>query len=123
VDIKFLQKNYSKFFNIIKVKKNENIILQNSVYEGVFFVSKGVFELKTKRSYNELNELKYNIMNNFTNLSNLGSSLESMRDKKRDIIMERLLRNPKFIKSANEVKEVSFGTLIDTEIVGLCDLI
>ena len=122
VDIKFLERNYSKFFNIIKVKKDENIILQNSVYEGVFFISKGVLELKTKRSYNELNELKYNIMNNFTNLSNLGSSLESLRDKKRDTMMERLLRNPKFIKSANEVKEVNFGTLIDTEILGLFDL-
>ena len=118
-DSNFLHKNYSKFFDIIKVKKNENIILQNSVYEGVYFIYKGVFELKTKRSYNEINELKFNIMNNNTSLTN---NLESFRDKKRDQIIQRLLRNPKFIKEANEVKEINFGTLIDTEIVGLPDL-
>ena len=118
-DSNFLQKNYSKFFEIIRVKKDENIILQNSVYQGVFFINKGVFELKTKRSYNEVNELKFNIMNNHTNLTN---NLESFRDKKRDQIIQRLLRNPKFIKEANQVKDINFGTLIDTEIVGLTDL-
>jgi len=118
-DSNFLHKNYSKFFEIIKVKKDENIILQNSIYEGVFFIYKGVFELKTKRSYNEINELKFNIMNNNTSLTN---NLDNFRDKKRDEIIQRLLRNPKFIKEANEVKDINFGTFIDTEIVGLSDL-
>jgi len=95
--------------------------MQNSVYEGVYFILKGVLELKTKRSYNEINELKYNILNQNPN-SDINESLESFRDKKRDAIMQRLLRNPQFIKQANEKKEINFGTLIDTEIVGLNDL-
>ena len=119
---KFLQKNYSKFVNVVKIQKGENLILQNSNYEGIFIIIKGVLQLKTKRSYNELNELKYNILNNFTNYVNLNNELESFRDKKRDAIMQRLLRNPQFIKEANEIKEVDFGTFVDTEIVGLCDL-
>ena len=119
IDFNFLQKNYSKFFDIITVKKDEYIILQNSVYEGVFFIYKGVFELSTKRSYNEIIELKFNIMNNNTKLTN---NLDNFRDKKRDKIMQRLLRNPNFIKEANEVKDINFGTLVDTEIVGLSDL-
>ena len=118
-DSNFLHKNYSKFFDIIKVKKGENIILQNSIYEGVYFIYKGVFEIKTKRSYNEINELKFNIMNNNTSLTN---NLETFRDNKRDKIIQRLLRNPKFTKEANEVKDINFGTLIDTEIAGLPDL-
>ena len=120
IDFNFLQKNYSKFFDIITVKKDEYIILQNSVYEGVFFIYKGVFELCTKRSYNEIIELKFNIMNNNTKLTN---NLDNFRDKKRDKIMQRLLRNPNFIKEANEVKDINFGTLVDTEIVGLSDLL
>ena len=120
-DINFLEKNYSKFFDIIKIKKGDNLIMQNSVYEGVYFILKGVLELKTKRSYNEINELKYNILNQNPN-SDINESLESFRDKKRDAIMQRLLRNPQFIKQANEKKEINFGTLIDTEIVGLNDL-
>ena len=120
VDIKFLKKNYSKFFSIIKVKKDEKFILQNSVYDGVYIIGKGILELSTKRSYNELNELKYNIMNNTSNIIN--TNLDSFRDKKRDEIIQRLLRNPQFIKEANEIKDINFGTLVDTEIVGLCDL-
>lgn len=119
-DINFLQKNYSKFFSMIKIKKGENLILQNSVYDGVYFIGKGVIEIKIKRSYNDLNELKYNILNYNPNLIN--QNLESFRDKKRDIVIQRLLRNPQFIKEANEVKEINFGTLVDTEIIGLSDL-
>ena len=119
-DINFLKKNYSKFFNIVKVNKDENVILQNSVYDGVYFIMKGIFELKIKRSYNELNELKFNIMNNNSNLGN--NSLETFRDKKRDEIIQRLLRNPQFIKHSKETKEISFGTLAESEIIGLSDL-
>lgn len=79
--------------------------MQNSVYEGVYFILKGVLELKTKRSYNEINELKYNILNQNPN-SDINESLESFRDKKRDAIMQRLLRNPQFIKQANEKKKL-----------------
>ena len=121
-ETKFLQKNYSKFVDIIKIKKDENIILQNSLYEGVFIIIKGVLELKTKRSYNEINELKYNILNQSTNYENLSDGFESFRDKKRDALMQRLLRNPRFIKEANEIKDIDFGTFVDTEVVGLCDL-
>ena len=119
IDINFLKKNYAKFFDIVKFKKDENVILQNGVYEGVFIVMKGVLELKTKRSYYELNELKFNIMN--TN-ANLGNSLDNLRDKKRDLLIQRLLRNPNFNKEANEIKEISFGTLLDTDIFGLTDI-
>ena len=119
IDINFLKKNYAKFFHIVKFKKDENVILQNGVYEGVFIVMKGVLELKTKRSYYELNELKFNIMN--TN-ANLGNSLDNLRDKKRDLLIQRLLRNPNFNKEANEIKEISFGTLLDTDIFGLTDI-
>ena len=121
-ETKFLQKNYSKFVDIVKIKKDENIILQNSLYEGVFIIIKGVLELKTKRSYNEINELKYNILNQSTNCENLSDGFESFRDKKRDALMQRLLRNPRFIKEANEIKDIDFGTFVDTEVVGLCDL-
>ena len=119
IDINFLKKNYAKFFDIVKFKKDENVILQNGVYEGVFIVMKGVLELKTKRSYYELNELKFNIMN--TN-ANLGNSLDNLRDKKRDLLIQRLLRNPNFNKEANEIKEIIFGTLLDTDIFGLTDI-
>ena len=118
-DANFLRKNYAKYFDIIKFKKDENIILQNSVYEGVFIVIKGILELKTKRSYNELNELKFNIMNSNPNL---GNNLDNSKDKKRELLIQRLLRNPKFNKEANEIKDISFGTLLDTDIFGLTDI-
>ena len=119
-DINFLKNNYSKFFNIIKVKKDDNIILQNSVYDGVYFIMKGSFELKIKRSYNELNELKYNIMKNIASLG--VSNFESFKGKKKGKIKQRLLKNPQFIKQANEIKEINFGILAETEIIGLSDL-
>ena len=120
-DMNFLAKNYSKFIEIVKLKKGDNLFLQNSIYEGVFFLVTGVVQVKSNRSYNELNELKYNILkNNITNLS--GNNLDSFRDKKRDSIIQRLLRNPLFIKKSNEINEINFGTFVETEIIGLSDL-
>ena len=62
--------------------------------------------MKIKRSYNELNELKYNIMNNIANFGIF--NFESFIDKKRGEIKQSLLRNPQLIKQTNDIKEINF---------------
>ena len=120
-DMNFLAKNYSKFFEIIKVKKGEKLILQNSIYEGIFFLVKGLLQLKSNRSYNELNELKYNILRNNSSYLNV-KNLDNFKDKNHDKIIQRLLRNPQFIKKSKQINEINFGSIVETEIIGLSDL-
>ena len=50
-------KYYSKYFRLIAVKKGQDIITQGRPHEGIFFINKGIFQLKTYKSYVELQEL------------------------------------------------------------------
>ena len=91
------------------------------IYEGIFFLVKGLLQLKSNRSYNELNELKYNILRNNSSYLNV-KNLDNFKDKNHDKIIQRLLRNPQFIKKSKQINEINFGSIVETEIIGLSDL-
>ena len=121
-DSKFLSKNYSKYFDIIKISKGDFIIHQGSVYEGIYFVINGMLQLKSNRSYNELSDLNYSILNNIDSKNNKKQSIDNYNDKKKAGIIHKLIHNPIFIKKSNQKKEINFGTFINNEIIGLSDI-
>ena len=121
-DINFLIKNYSKYFEIKKIKKNDYIIYQGSVYEGIFFVINGMLQLKSNRSYNELSDLNYGVLNNLDSKTKKQENLKDFDDKKKNGILNKLIHNPLFIKKSNEKKEINFGTFSNNEIIGLNDI-
>ena len=121
-DINFLIKNYSKYFEIKKIKKNDYIIYQGSVYEGIFFIINGMLQLKSNRSYNELSDLNYGVLNNLDSKTKKQENLKDFDDKKKNGILNKLIHNPLFIKKSNEKKEINFGTFSNNEIIGLNDI-
>ena len=121
-DLNFLSKNYSKYFDIIKISKGDFIIHQGSVYEGIYFVIKGMLQLKSNRSYNELSDLNYGILNNIDSKNNRKEKIDTFNDKKKSSIINKLMHNPLFIKKSNHKIEINFGTLSNNEIIGLNDI-
>ena len=81
-DINFLTKNYSKYFEIKNIKKNDYIIHEGRAYEGIFFVINGMLQLKSKRSYNELSDLNYGILNNLDSKIKKQEHLHDFDEKK-----------------------------------------
>lgn len=121
-EINFLSKNYSKYFEIVNISKGNIIIQQGNAYDGVFFVIKGTLELKSLRSYNELTDLNYCILNNI-DLKKIDKESENkFNDKKKANIINKLIHNPLFIRKSNQKQEIVFGSFSENEIIGLSDL-
>jgi hypothetical protein len=121
-DLNFLSKNYSKYFEIIKIKKNDFIFYQGSPYEGIYFVINGILQLKSNRSYNELSDLNYVILNNLESKDQKQENLDNYNNKKKSNIINKLIHNTLFIKKSNQKNEIKFGTFSINDIIGLNDI-
>ena len=121
-DLNFLAKNYSKYFEIIKIKKNEFIFYQGSPYEGIYFVINGMLLLKSNRSYNELGDLNIKILNNLESKNQSKENIDNYNDKKKSNIINKLIHNTVFIKKSNQKNEIKFGTFSTNDIIGLNDI-
>lgn len=80
MNIQFLKNNFAKYLEMITLKKNDSLFRQNEPYKGIYIIAKGSFELKTNRTYNELNDL------NFTVLHSLDSYPQYVNNIKNDHI-------------------------------------
>ena len=122
-NIDYLIKNYSKYFSLIKVKKGERLISQGRPHEGVFFINKGVFQLKTQKSYIELQELIFSLRDSLDSFSNYISNIKNRENddlnNKEKNIENKLFNHPMFLIKANEKKEITFATYHAPHIFGL----
>ena len=121
-ELTFLSKNYSKYFEVMNISRGNIIIHQGNAYDGVFFVIKGTLELKSLRSYNELTDLKYCILNNIDLKKINQEKSDKFKDKRKANIINKLIHNPLFVKKSNQKQEIIFGTFSENEIIGLNDL-
>ena len=121
IEFDFLEKNFSKYFEAINVKKGDYIIRQGNEYEGVYFLNYGIMQLKTYCNYNELNNLNYCILTNLMNNINDKESLNIKTRPKNDIL-NKLIDYPLLVKKLKQKKELIFGTYTNNEIIGLNDL-
>ena len=120
-DIDFLSKNYSRYFYIQNYTKGQKIIEQNRPKGGIFFINKGEFQLKTKRTYHELNELKFKIIQSLDikNKNNL-IQINKTSTTNYENIYQGL--NPIQMEKLNKEREISFNIYKFSEVVGLNDL-
>ena len=81
-----------------------------------------MLQLKSNRSYNELSDLNYGVLNNLDSKTKKQENLKDFDDKKKNGILNKLIHNPLFIKKSNEKKEINFGTFSNNEIIGLNDI-
>ena len=120
-DVNFLSKNYSKYFYIQNYIKGQKLIKQNTPNEGIYFINKGVFQLKARRTYHELNELKFKAMQSLTkeNKNNL-TGKEKTSKKNYENIYEGL--NPYQIANLTKEREINFMVYKSSDVIGLDDV-
>ena len=120
-DIDFLSKNYSRYFYIQNYTKGQKLIEQNRPKGGIFFINKGEFQLKTKRTYHELNDLKFKIIQSL-DIKNKNSLIQI--NKTSTTNYENIYQglNPIQMEKLNKEREISFNIYKFSEVVGLNDL-
>ena len=120
-DTNFLSKNYSKYFYLKNYIKGQKLMQQNTPNEGIFFINKGKFQLKTRRTLHELDELKFKVMQslNLDNKKNL-TNMETVSNKNYENIFEGL--NPFQIEKLTKERDIIFNTFKSSDVVGLKDL-
>ena len=125
-DKSFLIKNYSRYFYVQRFVKGEKLIQQNTPNEGIYFINSGIFQLKTLRTYNELNDLLFSILHALDNFPKAFldyqskiNDLEQFNKNKYKNIFEGLSQSQ--ISKFTETKNIAFNTFISPDVVGLND--
>lgn len=134
VDINFLKNNYSKYFKVVKLLKNQTLLKQGMPNKGIYFIRKGKFLMTSNRSYNDLIDLNYTILRSLDNLTQYVTDLKSeainIDDFKKNNKNENeyknklndLMKNENFIQSAKQPNEIIFCLYKEGDIVGLSDI-
>ena len=108
---------------MLLIQKGERLISQGRPHEGVFFINKGVFQLKTQKSYIELQELIFSLRDSLDSFSNYISNIKNRENddlnNKEKNIENKLFNHPMFLIKANEKKEITFATYHAPHIFGL----
>ena len=120
-DVNFLSKNYSKYFYIKNYIKGQKLIQQNTPNEGIFFINKGIFQLKARITYHELNQLKFKAMQllTFENKKNLTEMGDSSKNNYENIY-EGL--NPVQIEILTKERDINFQIYKSSDVIGLNDV-
>ena len=142
MNIQFLKNNFAKYLEMITLKKNDSLFRQNEPYKGIYIIAKGSFELKTNRTYNELNDLNITVLhsldsypqyvNNIKNdhINNNKSYSFDKREKKKiknylfgyynyNSNKNTIMKSPLFAEKAKEKKDIIFCVYKENDILGL----
>ena len=121
-DVDFLSKNYSKYFYVQNYIKGQKLIEQNTPNSGIFFINKGDFQLKTRRPFHELNELKFKIIEalNSRNKNTLIEDMDNTPALNNENIYQGL--NPLQIENITKEREINFNIYKFSDVVGLNDI-
>jgi len=142
MNVEFLINNFAKYLEMITLKKNDILFRQNEPNKGIYIITKGSFELKTKRTYNELNDLNFiilhsldsypqyvnNIKNDHINNNKSYSFDKSEQKKVKNYLFgyynynsnkNTIMKSPLFSEKAKEKKDIIFYVYKVNDILGL----
>ena len=128
-DKSFLIKYYSKFFYVQRLIKGQKLIRQNTPFEGIYFINSGMFQLKTLRNYNELNDLQFSILHAIDNFPKFIKEYQikfndlqkqNNKNESKNNIFEGLSQFQ--ISKFTELRNISFNSYISPDVIGLNDI-
>ena len=112
-----MSKNYGKYFFIRNFNKGQLIISQNTPKEGIYFINKRIFQLKTRRTYHELNKLKYKVIQALDNENkNTLPEIENSSNKNKENVYERA--NPMQIENLMRERDINFIMIKSSDVIG-----
>ena len=117
-----IKKNFVRFFTYQRVKKGEQIIIQNTHHDGLFLIKSGKFLIHTTRNYNEVNELIADMQKclnydfpNYVSEFTKGQSTDTYGDD----ISNPLFRTNEFITQSKLKKHINMCVIQNKQIIGL----
>ena len=127
ININYLTKNYSNYFMKINIKKGEKLIIQGTPQEGIYFICKVEFQLRTMKSYYDLQDLIFSLRNSLDKFKDYISSIKyresnesnNIKNKSSKMKYNIILQNSLFMKKAKEKKEIILSTYNAPTIAGL----
>ena len=131
ITAEFMKNNFCKFIQKLNLTKNEILFEQDKIHKGVYFITKGLFQLRTNRAFNELIKLNFLINHSLDAYPNYVSKLknELMDENQKNKIFEGyydynspsndLMKESLFINVAKEKKEIVFFNYSKNDIIGL----
>ena len=117
----YLIKNFGQYFKRKLMTKNQILLTQGKPNEGIFIISEGNFDIKTVRSYNELNELYLSLKIHLK--SHINTTLDFSKSKgeneKNNLFKDIIKNSPSFIKKTTEELNVFLCSYNGQDIIGL----
>ena len=116
----FLQ-NYSLYLSYKQFKKGDKLLLQDSLYKGVYLVQDGEFNVSTSRSYDELNNLMMSLK---FSLEKFGEYISSLNTEQIDFdtvtdMSNRILTCNEFLSSSKKKKDIQIATMRRKDVIGM----
>ncbi len=124
IDISFIMNNFSSFFEYKVIKKGDIIIKQDSPHYGIYLIKNGLFNVKTIRTINGIDQLIHKLKHCTDNFQNYVSEFKSKgEDFNKYNFTKDLLNNPIFgssdyISLSNKEKELLLTTIEKNQIIG-----
>ena len=117
--------NFSSFFKYKLVNKGVNIIKQDSPHYGIYLIKNGEFEVKTKRTINEINGIIHSLSHSLDDFKNYLSEFKCEKDKNlkndSESISNPVLGSSEFIYLLNQKKEFFLISIDKNQIIGFND--
>ena len=123
INLKTFNENYLAFINYKKFKKGDKIILQGSLYEGIYLIKSGEIKISTYSKLNDLTKLMLGLIWSFKGFKEHVPPSEFkniIKDKNNDNNNNSINENN--IPYEEENKEIDFGSLKEGDILGLNEL-
>ena len=123
INLKTFNENYLAFINYKKFKKGDKIILQGSLYEGIYLIKSGEIKISTYSKLNDLTKLMLGLIWSFKGFKEHVPPSEFkniIKDKNNDNNNNSINENS--IPFEEENKEIDFGSLKEGDILGLNEL-
>ena len=119
-DVNLFSKKFSKFFIFKKYLKEEKVITQNSIYDGVYLLISGNVIVTTNRTLDELDGLTISFQNALDNFNDYLSFLktEEINNGNEDFIRDPIYSTSEYNISSKGIKKIFIIELFCNDIIG-----
>lgn len=130
INLDYLTK-FGKYFEIIKLNKDDILFYQGELNRGVYIITKGSVKIITSQSYKNLIDLNFLLLHNMDYCSQYITDIKKKEINSKIYLngyydykseLNNLMKNPIFVQKSKEKEEIKFSTYINKDIIGLGEI-
>jgi hypothetical protein len=114
--------HYSSLFTYKQVKKGDKLFFQNSLYNGVYFLAFGEYEVSSIRSYDELDNLMILLQTSLDNFNEFISPLQNEKlpmETITDLMNNKVYKSGEFLSESKDKRKIIIAKFNNKEVIGL----